>query len=385
MSAAELVDRLAGGRVIVFGSTPPQARDLDLLVRPEEQRRLEEALPGEGFVAKGSEWARFAERTAQALDLSPVAEWDLPPGEVDALFEQAQPLDGFEHLCVPAPAFDLLVLAKLLSWAGSFPEKRRARLERALPGWDEAVRRAPAWGLADELAKLRDPPRAKPRPSRPRVVSLSGIDGSGKSTQGKALQAALAALGHDAVIAWAPIASNPLLDAVAKPVKKLASRRYAPPPADEPSGLHRDAGTELRSRSRLVRFAWTTLVAIENGAWHGMTATRAALDGKIVIFDRYVLDSAARMRFQYGAEHRFRLQKLIVRLLSPKPVASFFLELPPEQSLERKDDRWTADELRAQARLYAEEAHDAGVTHLEATRPPEELAATIAEAVWRRL
>ena len=284
------------------------------------------------------------------------------------------------------------MLAKLLSWSGSFPEKRRPRLERALAddgAWEDAQRRAPAWSLGAELASLRNPPpqsRSR-RPRRPRIIALSGIDRSGKSTQARALCETLEGLGYDVAVEWAPIASNPVLGAIAAPLKALLSRsrRLAPAERHEPSGLHHDAGTELRARSATVRFVWTTLVALENAIWHLRAASRHTLAGRVVIFDRYVLDSAARMRFQYGEQRRFRFQQALVRLLSPRPVASFYLELPPGLSLERKDDRWTLRDLETQARVYAHEASRVGVTRLDATRPREELCAEIAATVWRAL
>ena len=59
--------------------------------------------------------------------------------------------------------------------------------------------------------------------------------------------------------------------------------------------------------------------------------------------------------------------------------------LDPEASLSRKDDRWSRDDLVTQARLYDEEWARQGAVRLEARRDPEDLAAEVAEAVWRAL
>jgi hypothetical protein len=72
-------------------------------------------------------------------------------------------------------------------------------------------------------------------------------------------------------------------------------------------------------------------------------------------------------------------------VLSPRPIAAFHLEVDPDVSSARKDDGWTADELRWQARLYGEEQARLRTTRLDASRPPEELAALIARETWRRL
>ena len=146
-----------------------------------------------------------------------------------------------------------------------------------------------------------------------------------------------------------------------------------------------NSGSDLRERNRAVNAAWATLVAVANGVAHARLAAGHAAAGRIVIFDRYVLDSVVRLRFLYGERSRYRLQRTLVRLLSPRPLASFFLDVSAETSLMRKDDRWAPDELATQVRLYREEHGRAGALRLDGTRAPEDLSAEIAQTVWRRL
>ena len=107
--------------------------------------------------------------------------------------------------------------------------------------------------------------------------------------------------------------------------------------------------------------------------------------GRVVIFDRYVLDSFVRLRFLYGEERRFRIQRALISLLSPRPLAAFQIDIDAETSLARKDDKWSAEELGTQVRLHREERTKLDVLVLDGRRPPEELAAEIAKEVWRRL
>lgn len=388
---AAAVDEAAGERVLVFGSTPPTARDLDLLVTDDARQRLAAQLLAVGCVRRGDSLALFADCTAAEVELVSPRDFGISSGELVRLLAAASPVAGFVNLVTAAPEDDLLVLARLLQW-GSWKESRRARLAAAMGGLAAARTRAAEWGVATELAALEAiagggaPPRARvrPGPRRPRVIALSGIDGSGKSTQARALEGTLRALGYDASIAWTPLSQNTWLAAVARPVKLALRvlRRGRPVVAEEPSGLHRDEGTELRGRSPAVRLAWTLLVAIANGTFHA----RKAFATDVVIFDRYLLDTAAHFRFRYGDASTYRLQNALVRLLSPRPVAAFFLDLPAEASLQRKpDDRWTSDELRLQEQLYREEAARLAVTRLDALRPQSELCAAIAAAAWRAL
>ncbi|MFN2469223.1 MAG: dTMP kinase [Gaiellaceae bacterium] len=405
--AAQLVDAASAGSVLVFGSLPPEGRDLDLLVRPAAEAAAAHALASAGFLHHGVEWIRFRPWPPEVVDLVPASAWGLPAAELDSLFAEALPVEPFSTLVRPAPHHALLVLARLAAGGGLSPGRRRrveAALAESATAWDDAARRAGRWGASAKLEALRAAyeergaperglarrgPRVLRRLRRPAVVALSGIDGSGKSTQSAAVVEALALLGHDAVVEWIPLGSNEWLDRLATPAKRLLARRgFQPPPRREGeprSGKDRNPGTVLRQRNAAVNEAWASLVAVANGVAHRRQVLRHAARGRVVVFDRYVLDSAVRLRFLYGEPRRFRAQAFVVRLLSPRPVVAFFLALDPDDSLARKDDRWSPGDLASQARLYEEEWERHGAVRLDARRHPEDLAAEVAERVWRAL
>jgi thymidylate kinase len=395
---AEIVDAAAPRRVLVFGSLPGVGRDLDLLVRDADLAPLRAVLAHEGFRSRGDEWVRFRDCTADAIDLVPTSAWRLPAPELDDLFAEARPLEGLERLVRPAPHHALLVLARLAGRAGTLPEKRRRRVAAALgeetTAWQQARELAPAWNLRPELEHLerayrdRHAPRVRAaRPHRPRVVALSGIDGSGKSSQALLLCEALERLGYEAAVEWSPFGQNAWLDRLAKPAKRLLGRsqRFRAGRPELETGLERTPGTVLRERSAAVNQAWATVVAFANALSQLGTIARHTRRGRVVIYDRYALDSTVQLRFRYGTNGRFSLQRSLIGLLAPKPLAAFYLDIPPEASLDRKDDRWTLADLEAQARLYREEYERRGAVRLDGLRAKDDLAAEIGEAVWRTL
>ena len=124
MRTLDVVDRAANGRVLVFGSLPPEGRDLDLLVRPAEESAIAAALNEAGFLNRDVQWVRFRGCEVDAVDLSPAASWALSNEEIAALFAEARPLDGTTHLAEPSAHHTLLILARKVSSGSELTEKR---------------------------------------------------------------------------------------------------------------------------------------------------------------------------------------------------------------------------------------------------------------------
>jgi hypothetical protein len=91
------------------------------------------------------------------------------------------------------------------------------------------------------------------------------------------------------------------------------------------------------------------------------------------------------LRYRYGEARRFRVQALLVRLLSPRAVCSFFLDVPAQTALARKAEQYDFDQLSGQVRLYREEHERLGIRRLDGERPRDELCAEIAAEVWLAL
>jgi thymidylate kinase len=380
-NVALLVDEAARGRLVVIGSVPPAGRDLDVLARADDRDAIAKRLAEAGFVQRGREWVRFAGCSAFQVDLLPAEEWGVPDPELNALFEQGLPIDGLQRIVRPAPYHQLLILARL----GVTP-KRVKRLEAALEEDPDALAKARGEAAAWQADLRRLHPR-RPllrRPRRRRVVALSGLDGSGKSSQSAATRDALERLGWTADVVWLPITANAAvwrISALARQVlpwvRWLPGLRRLDRKVSEGKSFLATPG-ETR-RPGLATRLWVTYIAAVNGLTHRRLARRA----DVVVFDRYVLDSVVRMRYLWAS--RFRLASRLLHALSPRPVAAFFLDVPPEVALGRKQDQWGLDQLTRQRELYLEEAKRQGVVVLDGTRPEEELCAEIAETIWRRL
>ncbi len=430
LSAAELVASLVESRVLVFGSLPPHGADLDLLVRPAEEEVLAAALGSHGFERRGRTWARFAECSAEVIELVPTASWGLPADELERLFSEARPIEASGKICRPAPHHALLILARRAIGEGSrLREPRRARVEEELAAdplaFDRAASRVAAWRAARSLRALErgyrsrrrlglwtrlraaaerlDAPSRRHRalgaaravlrrPRRGAVVALSGLDGSGKSSQAQHLAETFERLGSDVEVIWTSLASHPrwlraLAGAVKWPlaiVARVTGRRADSRPAPGLPDGSEDPAKALRARSSILTFAWSMTLTLRLAADRARAAWPALLRGRLVICDRYELDTLVHMRYQFGERRRFRAQRALLRLASPRPTLAYLLDVPPQTACRRKQD-FTLEQNARRARIYREQASELGVRVIDGTRPESEICADLAREVWRSL
>jgi thymidylate kinase len=316
----------------------------------------------------------------------------------------------------PAAHHALLILARRVAFGGGvLDEKRRARLDAALAedpdafararehagGWQAGAALAALERIHGEGGELRPDERQSHgwRPRRRRrgtVIALSGLDGAGKSSQAAALRETLERLGYDVETAWTRINWDDLIWRIGTPLKRIAGvpfrllarlrpeREAAPSAAPAPSDVHEDPVKRLRESSGLLTHAWLMVIAVAN-AWSQRRLTRDHLrNGKLVICDRYVLDSIVALRYEYGSGRRFRPQRLLISALSPTPRRAYFLDVSPETAFARKGE-WGIEWLAGHRDLYLEEAHSLKVRVLDGELPREEICAQIAADVWLAL
>ncbi len=419
--AAE-IDGVVDAPVLVIGSAPPGARDLDLLAREHQFSRISSHLDGSGFVPWRSTWARFEPGAVLAVELFRADEWDLgSDGAHDALFTGASPLPGLEHLARPAPHVVLVLVARsLLRRRGRLaPSGRRRAVEASEAGagtWDDArdlarrlglsgalemlgraLARPAAWSLRQRVSELARVVVVGPAPTRPTLVrslvprlrrpvlvSLSGPDGSGKSTQAAQLQQTLGDLGVVTDSAWVPTTTRPPLPA---PVRSFADRSRHTSAGDPAApDVRPRPPVAVPLRVRLAEHAWITTVALSNAAkmWSHVSGWPTT---RVRVLDRFVLDADVKLTYWYGLRRGadITFERRLFRAVSPRTDVAVLLAVSPETNHERRPDEWGLDQFRHFQRIYAETARDFGAVVVDADRPFAQVARDVAEIVWRRL
>jgi len=211
------VDSVLRSRVLVYGSLPPDARDLDLLVGPDDAAAIEEALRADGFRAWNHSLVAFRGCTVLVVELIPAAGLGLPTAELDALYREAVPLPHLSQVAEPSPHHTLLILARRLAGARVLRPKHRTRIDRAVAfdagAWEKANDRAHLWAAESALARLQSlhggragyRRRHPPRPRRTRVIAIAGTDGDRITSHAHSLRESLARLGFSAIVEQKPI------------------------------------------------------------------------------------------------------------------------------------------------------------------------------------
>lgn len=424
MSQLQLLDSMLSDRVVVFGSLPPGGRDLDLLVRPPEHEALSSGLRAEGFLHQQGIWRRLGAAGAEVVEIKPATAWGLPPEELSDLYSESRLLPGCKNLARPAPHHALLILARRLVRAGGVLESRqRRRVEAALAedpdAWEAASGRAPAWRASGALGVLesayrshRSVPvparlaalvsewrlrkgqrrqtvtkvvRAAVRPRKGFLVALSGLDGAGKSSQAACVRDALVGLGCRAVTVWPAIdAPSRTLPAAARLGQRLAALGSRPGGEGTLTPSAEEVGRSVRKHSRALTLAWSLLVTLRGAVRVARLTWPHLARGRVVVCDRYLLDSWVYLRHHYGGGGDYRLHVALLTVAAPRPRRAYLIEVSAKEAAARQPER-TASENAERGRLYRELAPRLKVRPIDGERPRERICAEIVRDIWESL
>lgn len=182
-----------------------------------------------------------------------------------------------------------------------------------------------------------------------RVITLMGIDGCGKSTLSRALQAELAARGVPAVARWATL--RPILLRPVIAVAKFLLVRKAPKSVDYEAHMQAKRRGVGKLRFAHGIYFWVMVLDYLPQAWWKVGWPR--LLGKVVICDRYYQDLALDYAILVNgdADRMMRALRVLAKL-APTPTLEYFVAVSPEVALSRKDDVPSIAYLEERDRFY---------------------------------
>lgn len=165
-----------------------------------------------------------------------------------------------------------------------------------------------------------------------RLVTFSGIDCSGKSTQIQLLADALRARGERPSLVWFRPGYGPEVDAL-----RAAVRRLRPGALPKPKDV---AGRERAFARPSVRRAWIGLATVDTLLQYALKVRAMVIQGRTVICDRYVADAMLdlRLRFTESAATVTAVGSALA-IACPRPSAALLLLLSHEEMLRRMEQK----------------------------------------------
>jgi len=267
------------------------------------------------------------------------------------------------------------------AWRGtpSWAQKRLQRYTGASASTAPAVapmRISFLFSKAFSYAKLwRDPSRSRARRLRDLIVhtaygiklrlhirsqpamliTFSGVDGCGKTTQAHALRSAFETCHLQVNYTWNRGGSAGWIALL----NRLLKRGTGSVQPDNPASPQLVTTEEkVRSRQQQVRspwkrWGWSWLTTVELLLQYTWRVTLPLLRGRVVICDRYVNDALADWSAYFGEEAaEKRLAARVLRALIPRPDRAYWLDVPAEMARSRSADGLPARFLDAQSALY---------------------------------
>lgn len=195
---------------------------------------------------------------------------------------------------------------------------------------------------------------------RGRLITISGPDGVGKSTQARLLVERLLREGRPARAFWFRPGYSHELDAARAFVRRFSRR--ALPTADQGEARAR------AFRKPGVSGAWLTMALADTALQLGVKLRSWMARGEAVVCDRYLLDASLDLELRFPA-HRERLRTAWRTLdtLCPRPDGAYVLQASPAEVEERLTSKHEPFPDDADTRVARREAYDAMVRAGQAT------------------
>jgi len=210
---------------------------------------------------------------------------------------------------------------------------------------------------------------------KPILISFSGIDGAGKSTQIEKLRSYLADAGIPVreLTFWDNVVMFPGLRSGFSRVVLQSDGSVGTP--DRPANRN-----DKNAQSWPLLLGRAALYIFDVIHLRSIVAEATSQDGGVVIFDRYIYDQLAAMPMESWLARSYA--KILLKL-SPRPDLSYVLDAVPEEARARKPE-YPVDFMHRQRQSYMQLRQMAGLQIIPAGGP-EEVHAAILERFQKRV
>lgn len=186
------------------------------------------------------------------------------------------------------------------------------------------------------------------------LICFIGVDGSGKTTQVNLLARWLESQNIQAKVIWSRgkmLAVRRILLFMGRKALGTSESKIA---SDQKSYQEYQTRKSIFLNNPLVRTFWSFLVYGEHLYQINRDIRGKLRQGCVVICDRYLWDSTIDLAILNHKNPQWlsgRLNRLAWKLV-PHPAVAFFIDIPPETAMQRKDDIPSLDYIAARVQLY---------------------------------
>jgi thymidylate kinase len=210
--------------------------------------------------------------------------------------------------------------------------------------------------------------------SRGVVITMSGIDSAGKSTQIDLLTQHLSARGLRHAVFWSRVGYTGGFS-WGKALLRRAGGSRVPAQGDVRS-------RDLLLRRGWVRRIWLTFALLDLLRFYALRIRYERNRSRVVVCDRYLWDSLVDLRVNFGDDVERSLLWRLVTWTAPKPELAIFIDLPIEESISRSDIkgepyRDSSEKLTRRAEHYRELMDRAGWTVVDGRQPVDNVSSTV--------
>lgn len=202
------------------------------------------------------------------------------------------------------------------------------------------------------------------------LITITGIDGAGKSTLANAVMEELQARGYSASYVY-----GRYLPRLAYPVMEAGRRTILfDTDIDEDYSSHQESKVELFSNP-VVRFLYESLIMVDYAPQLVARLSPALVTSDFVICDRYVYDTLLtdfKGTIVKTPEEAIKKYKRYSRFV-PTPRHMFYLQIPVSVAYDRKDDTPAEEYLEDRKEFYEVFSEHFGMTMLDGTASVEDL------------
>lgn len=209
------------------------------------------------------------------------------------------------------------------------------------------------------------------------IIVLSGLDGSGKSTQAKLLAEKLSKLGIESVTIW-----NRWEPRISAPLIKLAKKYLT----TKEKVIEKDYSSftmakQKRMKSGWKRALWQLMVWCEYLFEVYGRIIIPMIKGKTIVFDRYFYDTAVDIAINFDLQ-AVEMEKILSHPLLrfyPKPMALIMIDIEPEIGALRKSDGTPAAYLADRKPYYLSIAEILDAPVVDGNKSTEE----VSKEIWQ--